>query len=130
MTPEFSEPSGTEIVVVSAADDAALVSEMKRLVAFIDRVPDVRLVDVAYTCSLSTGPAVVAMIFTAGLKILIPAVFPNGFSNLGVSDVNIRAGIFFLAGLVLLRKFKLSPIKVMLGCGVAELAVRTVLLLL
>ena len=78
----------------------------------------------------SLRPAVVAMIFTAGLKILIPAVFPNGFSNLGVSDVNIRAGTFFLAGLVLLRKFKLSPIKVMLGCGVAELAVRTVLLLL
>ena len=62
MTPEFSEPAGTELVVISAADDAALVAEMKRLVAFIDRVPDVRLVDVAYTCSLSSGPAVVAMI--------------------------------------------------------------------
>ena len=74
-------------------------------------------------------PAVVAMIFTAGLKILIPAVFPNGFANLGISDVNIRAGIFFISGLVLLRKFKLSPIKVMLGCGLAELAVRSVLLL-
>ena len=74
-------------------------------------------------------PAVVAMIFTAGLKILLPAIFPNGFSHIGISDVNIRAGVFFLIGLFLLRKFKISPIKVMLGCGVAELAVRAVLLL-
>ena len=62
MTPEFSEAAGTELVVVSAADTAALAAEMERIVRFIDRVPDVSLLDVAYTCSLARGPAVVAII--------------------------------------------------------------------
>ena len=62
MTPEFSETTGTELVVISAADDAALVAEMERVVRFIDRVPDVPLVDIAYTCSLGHGPSVIAII--------------------------------------------------------------------
>ncbi len=62
MTPELSSGAGPELVVVSAADDASLVAEMKRLVAFLDRVPDVRFLDVAYTCSLMEGPARIAMI--------------------------------------------------------------------
>lgn len=64
MTPEFSETAGTELIVVSAADDAALVAEMERVVRFIDRVPDVPLIDVAYTCSLGHGPSVIAIIAT------------------------------------------------------------------
>ena len=62
MTPEFSEPTGTELVVVSAPDDAALVREMRRLVDFIDRVSNVQLVDVAYTCSLARGAARICII--------------------------------------------------------------------
>ncbi|MGN0854252.1 MAG: 4'-phosphopantetheinyl transferase superfamily protein [Kiritimatiellia bacterium] len=62
MTPAFSGTAGTEIVIVSAADDAALVAEMERVVRFIDRVPDVPLIDVAYTCSLNRGPSIVALI--------------------------------------------------------------------
>ena len=57
MTPEFSEPTGTELVVVSAPDETALVAECRRLVAFIDRVSNVALVDIAYTCSLAAGAA-------------------------------------------------------------------------
>ena len=52
----------TELVRLSAADDAALLAEMARLIAFIDRVPDVPLRDVAYTCSLTTGPSVLALV--------------------------------------------------------------------
>ena len=52
----------TELVVVRAADDRALVGEMTRLVEFLDRVPDVSLADVAYTCSLSRGGSVIAII--------------------------------------------------------------------
>ena len=37
----------TELVVVSAADEAALLAEIARLVAFLDRVPDVPFLDVA-----------------------------------------------------------------------------------
>ena len=52
----------TELVVVSAADEAALLAEIGRLVAFLDRVPDVPFLDVAYTCSLTRGPARLAVI--------------------------------------------------------------------
>ena len=41
----------TELVLVRAADETALVAELTRLVAFLDRVPEVALADVAYTCS-------------------------------------------------------------------------------
>ena len=62
-------------------------------------------------------PAVVAMIFTAGLKILLPAVFTE-------AGVNYRLAIYFLLALIALRLTKLGPIKVMVGCGVMELAVQ------
>ena len=52
----------TELVVVRAADEGALVKEMSRLIEFLDRVPDVQLVDVAYTCSLTTGECVICII--------------------------------------------------------------------
>lgn len=52
----------TELVRLAAADDAALLAEMARLIAFLDRVPDIPLKDVAYTCSLMTGPSVIALV--------------------------------------------------------------------
>ena len=60
----------TELVLLSAADEKSLVCEMSRLIAFIDRVPDVPLVDVAYTCSLTSGPSVIALVVesVAGLR--------------------------------------------------------------
>ena len=39
----------SELVIVRAESEAALVAEMRRIVGFVDRVPEVRLVDVAYT---------------------------------------------------------------------------------
>lgn len=58
------DAAGCELVVVSAADDDALVAEISRLVSFLDRIRDVPLADVAYTCSLAKGPARVAVIAT------------------------------------------------------------------
>ena len=52
----------SELVIVSAADDRALVAEMTRIVGYLDRVPDASLVDVAYTCSLMHGESVIAVI--------------------------------------------------------------------
>ena len=54
-----------ELVVVSAPDDAALAAEASRIVAFIDRMPDASLTDVAYTCALSHGPAVLALVVSS-----------------------------------------------------------------
>ena len=52
----------SELVAIRAESDGKLVEEMTRLVGFLDRVPDVRLIDVAYTCSRMRGGSVVAII--------------------------------------------------------------------
>ena len=59
-----------ELVILSAPDERALVAEISRLIAFIDRVPDVSLVDVAYTCSLTKGSSVISLVVedVAGLR--------------------------------------------------------------
>ena len=74
----------------------------------------------------SLRPAVVAMIATAGLTILIPAFFANGSVSFANGNFQIRPVLYFLAALFLLRKKKIDPIKVMVGCGVAEAVVQVV----
>ena len=60
-------------------------------------------------------PVVVSMIAIAGISILLSVFFPNG------ADFSIRGTIIFLVALVLLRKTKLQPVSVMVGCGIFEL---------
>ena len=62
MTADFSIIGGTELVVISAENDAKLVEEISRLITFIDRIPDCSLVNVAYTCSLMRGESVLALV--------------------------------------------------------------------
>ncbi len=50
------------LFLIRAADEPKLVAELKRIVGFIDRVPEVSLTDIAYTCSLSRGPSTLAVI--------------------------------------------------------------------
>ena len=52
----------SELVILRAADTDALVEEMRRVAAFLDRVSSVSLVDVAYTCSKSEGSSVVSFV--------------------------------------------------------------------
>ena len=52
----------TELVVLRAADESALLAEISRIAAFLDRVPDVPLADVAYTCSLTRGASALSII--------------------------------------------------------------------
>ena len=75
----------------------------------------------------SLRPTVVALILTAGLRILLPAVFADGTVSPAAGNVNVRTVVYFLAALLCLRKWKISPIKVMVGCGVAEVIVSLVL---
>lgn len=65
-------------------------------------------------------PTVVALIFAAGLDILLPAAFPEG-------GVDVRIIVYFLAALTALRRFKIGPIQVMVACGAAELVVQALL---
>ena len=70
----------------------------------------------------SLHPAVIAMIFAAGLKIVVPALFPGTGAATAVSEFSLRHLLIFLGALFVLRKWKSDPIKVMVGCGAVELA--------
>ncbi len=69
----------------------------------------------------SLRPAVVAMIFTAGLNILLQVIFKEGIISLAISDIKIRGVLLFAAALAALRVKKANPILVMVCCGIAEL---------
>ena len=63
-------------------------------------------------------PTVVALILSAGLSILVLSFWgQNGFTW-NVFSIDFIALALFLSGLLLLRRFKLSPIFVMLGSGI------------
>ena len=62
MTAFAGDQARPEVVVVSAADEPSLVAELERIVAFIDRMSDVSVLDIAYTASLSEGPVSVAFV--------------------------------------------------------------------
>ena len=75
----------------------------------------------------SLRPAVVSMIFAAGLLILIPALFSSGMISFAAGNFQKRIFLYFIGALILLRKCKLDPVLVMLLTGVAELVARLVL---
>ena len=85
----------TDLVLVSADGEEALVREVKRLIAFIDRVPDASLTDIAYTCSLGSGDSVVAIIAssTSALRAkLISAVGRIGSVSGRIRD---KSGVYY-----------------------------------
>ncbi len=59
-------------------------------------------------------PTVVALIFSAGLTMLIQALFPAGIVLSAMDGVALA---LFLAGFLLLRRFKVDPMFIMLGSG-------------
>ena len=63
----------------------------------------------------SLRPAVVALIAGAGLSILLQVLF--GGAEMTVANLNWVGGLLFCLAFFLLRKFKLSPILVMVLCG-------------
>ena len=62
-------------------------------------------------------PAVVALIASAGLSILLTALWGSSAPASWIHDFQIVPCLLFLGALAALKKFKLSPIAVMLGCG-------------
>ena len=73
-------------------------------------------------------PVVVSMIAVAGLGILSSVFFLSGKFAPALSNFNIRGIIFFAGALLCLRKTKLSPILIMVGCGILELLYQTIFL--
>lgn len=75
----------------------------------------------------SLRPAVISMIAAAGLTILISAFWVSGTVSADVGKVRIRSIVYFTAAIILLRKTRLSPIWIMIFCGVAEAVVQVVM---
>lgn len=78
----------------------------------------------------SLRPAVIAMIASAGVSILVTAIWSQtaltGLSQ-ALGSANLRAFIIFAGAMVLLIRFKKNPIQVMLLSGVAEVAYQMVM---
>jgi phosphopantetheinyl transferase (holo-ACP synthase)/malonyl CoA-acyl carrier protein transacylase len=95
MTADFGTAGVAELVVVSAGDDYELASEASRIVAFLDRVPDASLVDVAYTCSLSHGPAVLALVVSSVHELRERLVSARDRIYGGVSRIRDKSGTYY-----------------------------------
>ena len=63
-------------------------------------------------------PAVVALIASAGVSILVLALFNTDFNNIVLGDFRWLEFGLFIGGFIILRKYKLSAIKIILGTGV------------
>lgn len=66
-------------------------------------------------------PAVVSLIASAGLSILLLAIFKSEgvtLLNMKLSDINYISILLVALGVFVLRKYKLDPIKVMIATGV------------
>ena len=73
-------------------------------------------------------PAIVAMIASAGLSLLVLALFNSSLSEIVLSqiersksvlqDFRVVEGLLFAVSLVLLRKYKVNPIVIIFGSGI------------
>lgn len=63
-------------------------------------------------------PAIVAMIASAGLSLLLLALFNSSLDKMVFSDFCIIEGGIFIISMFLLRKYRINPIVVILGSGI------------
>lgn len=63
-------------------------------------------------------PAVVALIASAGVSILILAIFNTNFNNMLLSEFRWLEFVLFVSGFIVLRKYKVSAVSVIIGTGV------------
>jgi len=63
-------------------------------------------------------PAIVSMIASAGVSILVLALFDSDLKNIELSNLRYVELILFIVGLVLIRKFKLNAMYIIFSSGV------------
>jgi len=68
-------------------------------------------------------PAVIAMIASAGLALVILAFWNGKSITSNREDIDFVAVAIFAVAFIILRKWKVSPIRVMLGAGVVGLCI-------
>lgn len=64
-------------------------------------------------------PAVVALIASAGLTIFMTAMFGHSDFPIAFADINWVSVVLFAIGILAMRKYKASPIQVMVVTGIA-----------
>lgn len=64
-------------------------------------------------------PAVIAMIASAGISLLIMAIYGQRALPQNLTSVDVIAVLIFAAGFIVLRIWKINPLWVMLGSGAA-----------
>ncbi|MEM1485578.1 chromate transporter [Oscillospiraceae bacterium PP1C4] len=72
-------------------------------------------------------PAVVALIASAGVSILVLALFNTNFNNLVLENFRWLEFGLFIGGFIILRKYKLSAIKIIIGTGVIGTALQLII---
>lgn len=71
-------------------------------------------------------PAVISMIASAGISLFIMALYGQRTLPADLLSLDIYAAGIFILGFIVLRTFKLNPIYVMAGCGVAGVLVYSI----
>lgn len=66
-------------------------------------------------------PAVIAMIASAGLALVIVAFCKRKCTSIGVENIDLISVFIFSVAIIILRKWKISPIAVMMGAGIIGL---------
>lgn len=61
-------------------------------------------------------PAVIAMIFSAGLSLLIMALFNQ--KTININSLDLLSLFIFITAFIILRKYKFNPIYIMILCGI------------
>jgi len=72
-------------------------------------------------------PAVVAMIASAGLSLLLTALYGQNALPAHIGSPDLIAAAIFLAGLAILRIWKVNPLYVMAGAGAAGVVLYSIL---
>lgn len=72
-------------------------------------------------------PAVVAMITSAGISLLILAVYGQRTLPIDLTEIDVIAVFIFIIGFIVLRKWKLNPLWVMGASGMAGILLYSVL---
>ena len=97
MTSVHGDFAPSEIVLVRAADNETLVRDVERLCAFLDQAPSAPLKDVAFTCSLTQGPAAVAVVTQSLEDLRSRLSFVASRLAAGISRIKDKSGTYYEA---------------------------------
>lgn len=87
----------SELVIVRAADRAALAAELNRVCSFLEQAPSAPLKDVAYTCSRSQGRFVVAVVAQTVEDLRTRLTFAASRIAAGARRIRDKSGTYFEA---------------------------------